>query len=55
VAEPARYRGPAEGETVLASSPCPKTKVDEPMLRTVAYGKGRVVQMPMGHDVAAMS
>jgi type 1 glutamine amidotransferase len=41
--------------TVLASSPCPKTKVDEPMLWTVAYGKGRVVQTPMGHDVAAMS
>jgi uncharacterized protein len=48
-------RGPAEGVTVLASSPCPKTKVDEPILWTVAYGKGRVVHTPMGHDVAAMS
>ncbi len=48
-------RGPIENVTVLASSPCPKTKVDEPILWTVAYEKGRVVQTPMGHDTAAMS
>jgi hypothetical protein len=48
-------RGPIEKVTVLASSPCPKTMVDEPMLWTVAYEKGRIVQTPMGHDVAAMS
>lgn len=48
-------RGPAENVTVLASSPCPKTRVDEPILWTVAFGKGRVVQTPMGHDTAAMS
>jgi type 1 glutamine amidotransferase len=41
--------------TVLASSPCPRTKADEPVLWTVAYGKGRVVHTPMGHDTAAMS
>lgn len=48
-------RGPIQGVTVLASSPCPRTRVDEPILWTVAYGKGRVVQTPMGHDTAAMS
>lgn len=48
-------RGPIKDVTVLASSPCPKTKVDEPILWTVAYGKGRVVHTPMGHDTAAMS
>lgn len=48
-------RGPIENVTVLASSPCPKTKVDEPILWTVAYEKGRVVHTPMGHDTAAMS
>ena len=48
-------RGPITNVTVLASSPCPKTMVDEPVLWTVAYEKGRVVQTPMGHDVAAMS
>jgi hypothetical protein len=48
-------RGPIKDVTVLASSPCPKTKVDEPILWTVAYEKGRVVHTPMGHDTAAMS
>jgi hypothetical protein len=48
-------RGPAQDVAVLASSPCPKTNVDEPILWTVAYEKGRVVHTPMGHDVAAMS
>ncbi len=48
-------RGPVQEVTVLASSPCPQTKVDEPILWTVAYEKGRVVHTPMGHDTAAMS
>jgi hypothetical protein len=48
-------RGPIKDVTVLASSPCPRTKVDEPILWTVAYDKGRVVHTPMGHDTAAMS
>ncbi|MBL8795827.1 MAG: ThuA domain-containing protein [Planctomycetia bacterium] len=47
-------RGPAQDVQVLATSLCPKTKVHEPTLWTVTYGKGRVVQTPMGHDVFAM-
>jgi hypothetical protein len=38
--------------TVLASALCPRAEVDEPILRTVASGKVRVVRTPMGHDVA---
>jgi hypothetical protein len=47
-------RGPAEDVNILATSLCPKTKVHEPILFTIAYGKGRIVQTPMGHDVFAM-
>ena len=47
-------RGPAEEVHVLATALCPKTMVHEPTLWTVAYGKGRIVQTPMGHDVFAM-
>ena len=47
-------RGPAEGVHVLATSLCPKTEVYEPTLWTVEFGKGRIVQTPMGHDVFAM-
>lgn len=47
-------RGPAEGVHVLATSLCPKTQVHEPTLWTVEFGKGRIVQTPMGHDVFSM-
>lgn len=48
-------RGPIEEVKVLATAFCPKTKVHEPIVWTVGYGKGRVVHTPMGHDVFAMS
>ncbi len=47
-------RGPAEEVRVLATAFCPKTKVNEPIIWTVSFGKGRIVQSPMGHDVFAM-
>ncbi len=47
-------RGPAENIRVLATALCPKTQVHEPTLWTVSFGKGRIVQTPMGHDVFAM-
>lgn len=55
----ASLRGPGENMTVLAtaySDPANKgTGHDEPILMTIAYGKGRVFHTTMGHDVSAMS
>lgn len=53
-----RLRGPAENVTVLASAysdPSIKgTGEHEPVLFTVAYGKGRVFHTTLGHDLEAM-
>jgi uncharacterized protein len=50
-------RGPAENVHLLATaySQGPNgTQVNEPMIWTVSYGKGRVFHTPMGHDVNGM-
>ena len=51
-------RGPIENVHVLATAFSDGAKkgtwAHEPMIWTVAYGKGRVFHTPMGHDAAAM-
>ena len=47
-------RGPIENVSVLATAYSKGTKTHEPMIWTVAYGKGRVFHTPMGHDATAM-
>jgi type 1 glutamine amidotransferase len=47
-------RGPIENVRLLATAFSKGTKVHEPMIWTVAYGKGRVFHTPMGHDVNSM-
>ena len=47
-------RGPIENIDLLATSYSKGTKVHEPMIWTVQYGKGRVFHTPMGHAVDAM-
>ncbi|HEX3745955.1 MAG TPA: ThuA domain-containing protein [Bryobacteraceae bacterium] len=55
----ANLHGPGENMTILAtaySDPANHgTGHDEPMLMTIAYGKGRVFHTTMGHDQAALS
>lgn len=48
-------RGPLENVHLLATAYSPATKVHEPMIFTIRYGKGRVFHTPLGHDTQAMS
>jgi uncharacterized protein len=47
-------RGPIEHIHLLATAYSKGTKVHEPMIWTVDYGKGRVFHTPMGHDLNGM-
>jgi type 1 glutamine amidotransferase len=53
-----RMRGPGENLAVLAtafSDPANRGRSEhEPMLMTIAYGRGRVFHTTLGHDLAAM-
>ena len=42
-------RGPAKNVKVLATAYSEKSKKHEPMIMTIAFGKGRVFHTPMGH------
>jgi uncharacterized protein len=47
-------RGPIQDVEILATAYSSGTKVHEPMIWTVSYGKGRVFHTPMGHDLSSM-
>ncbi len=47
-------RGPIENVHMLATAYSKGTKVHEPMIWTVTFGRGRVFHTPMGHDANAM-
>ena len=47
-------RGPIKDIHLIGTAYSKGTKVHEPMIWTVVFGKGRVFHTPMGHDVVAM-
>jgi type 1 glutamine amidotransferase len=47
-------RGPIENVQLLATAYSKGTKVHEPMIWTVSYGKGKIFHTPMGHDLNGM-
>lgn len=49
-----RARGPARQLEVLATAFAPQTQLNEPVLWTVRYGKGRVFVTLMGHNVTGI-
>jgi type 1 glutamine amidotransferase len=55
----ANLRGPGESMTVLStaySDPANRgTGHDEPILKVISYGKGRVFHTTLGHDLAALN
>jgi len=55
----ARLRGPGKNVTVLATAYSDPSNNgsghDEPVLMTIAFGKGRVFHTTMGHDINALS
>ena len=50
-----QLRGPASSLTVLGSAISDVTRESEPMLLTLAYGKGRVFHTTLGHYVEALA
>jgi len=42
-------RGPCKNLTVLAAAPCKVTKVDEPQVMIIKYGKGTTCHITLGH------
>ena len=42
-------RGPCKNLTVLAAAPCKVTKVEEPQVMIIKYGKGTTCHITMGH------
>lgn len=48
-------RGPASNMNVIATALSPVTKVHEPLIWTIPYGKGRSFVTALGHDTTSMA